>query len=1265
MSNRTIKAPGVEIFEHDMSEYPTIAEGTGVLIAGFAQKGEDYTPYRLTSRSSWLKFYGAPTNEAEEYFYAAANEVIDKGGYLYSVKIPYSNDIKGIYAAAKFKIEESQTLYDKGPNGTFVDETGETVEDLDSEHDPDGVRFQNQYHGLKDLGVNHVSKIAPQGQDFLSYDLVEEYEAGESKPGTNTIYIVDKTRATYTRAVKVKDVQENRDSRSCIGIVPVITAMANTAWFQRQSTGLKAPINELYQPVRALKTIEFPAGAGTAAEYKPTYFEPEDLSIDLIENTAFDRSLSRLAAMQAQSCLINGNMVDGKFAPHVGNQVAVIIFKAFVSTEDGKIDFDIVEQFTGSLDPDARNDKGVSDYIGTKINNNSDYVYFFANFNEPKHVLKADHTFVVGSNSRFRDVEDDITDSNKVVREIKKGKEIVEITKSEEYMAAKAFGAYTVRMLGFDNNENPSEEPGVEVTRGQAYKALNNFYSMDNMNKVAVTNDLTLGDNKPAWSYSEIMNDYDTSDMEGTVAEVLRGSVLNEWFANKRFALTSKFIVAKPACVYAVAEELLNPDGSVKQEAADGAITFDVISPKSGKYENTYVRYDKHGEQTNYTLDSYDESFKLGRLSSRTTKHINELAKARKPILREDMKGVYDDVMEKTYKPSEEELGEDLFQLSIFNSTDYLRAILDFEDLISVEERCADEGINYPLDDAGLVTLQDKMIRKLIVTSMRKTAKYKACLRKIKKAQMALDRLDDTMGTFVSTTTADRPGLNSAKVYIRDLYNSLDSMGVFAGIQIVDEPTQGDSSVAAVVAKSDALEKHIENLINPDTTKKEKADPTKKQAAAKAVKRDSIVENLGDIPTWYIKCRIYLKHVLFDAYKDMYTFLTDTLDGCAQKADRYLQTQQMIDDANIMLGFYPEMAEPIITYTEIAQSINKMYDTFGDLNSTTIDVVCDAGLSNIAQFVKQVYDPSADDGEDVGGLYEPVRFSSAYKFNKYTDLSYWKTIVFKFNNFCKNIRKDCMFVTESPRHLVLNGNKPVVRKSKKDTSVDVNIIPYLTKITGFNTSYGAGYMNWYKTVSDYTGDTLWIPPSIIAAGTYIITDRDYNWWDAPAGQKRGKVDMVDVSFNPNQRQAGEIYDVAWNYAINYQGNYINGIMQEGQKTFQSYHSAFDRVNVRRLFLRCERYVYFASRAFLYEPNTAYTRRRYVDTITPFFEDIKQRGGMYDYIIICDDTNNTPDTIDRNELRVKIGIQPVKTIEFILVDFVASRTGSDWSELATI
>ena len=1271
MSNRTIKAPGVEIFEHDMSEYPAISEGTHVLLAGFAQKGEDYTPYRLTSRSSWLKFYGAPTNEAEEYFYNAANEVLDKGGYLYSVKIPYSNDIKGIYAAAKFRIETCRDLLERDPTGDFfINLDGTENEEIDVQNTPDIVRFMDQYNGLKKLGINSLSKIAPQGQDFLSFDLVEEYEAGESKPSPDTIYIVDKTRATYTRATKVTDVQENRDARSCIGIVPVITTMANTAWFQKQSTGLTSPINELYQPVRALKTIQFPAGAGEAAEYQPTYFKTKydakiqkeftddekikagkltdyyDLTIDLIkEEGSYDRSLSEMAAMQAQSCLVNGNMSEGHFAPDVCNDIAVIVFKAFVSTEDGKIDFDVVESFVGSLDPDARNERGVSKYIGTIINNNSDYIYFFSNLNKPKSVLKMDHAFVVGSNSDFDEVED-------------------KVKNEPEYEASAKFSGYTARMLGFDTNMAPTADAPADVTPNQVKLDLSSFYNQDAKQKCAVTDQLIVGTDKSGWEYADLTKDCgDTDDETANVAAVIHGSVMNEAFHNKKVTITDKFIVGMPSCVYKL--ETKGVDGA---EPAKGAISFVINSPKSDKVQRSYgfeyFRSDSDGERLPYQPDSYESTFRIGRIRPKVSEMIGNIVRSGKGVDGEEFTDLYEDVYEAEYEIDGTLAGQDLFQLSIFNSTDYLRSILKFDDLVNVPVVGEMFGLTDTEDPNQYATLQDKLIRRLIVNSIEKTARYKVYLRRLKKAQAALDRLDDEMATFVDGTKEDTLGPQTARVYVRDLYNSLNNMGVLAGIQVVNEVEEQDSS-AMVITKSEALEKHIENLINPDVTKKEKANPGKKDNKTKKAGPSSILDMLGEYPIWYIKCRVYLRHKLFECYKDMYTYLCNTLDGCAQAKDRYLQTQQSMDDANVMLGFYPEMAEPIITYTEIAQSINKMYDTFGDLNSTTIDVVLDAGLSNIAQFVKQVYDPSADDGEDIGGRYEPVRESASYKFNKWTDVSYWKTIVFKLDTFCKSIRKDCMFVTECPRHLVLNGNKPVVRKSKKDTSVDVNIIPYLTKITGFNTSYGAGYMNWYKTISDYTGDVLWIPPSIVAAGTYILTDRDYNWWDAPAGMKRGAVNMADVSFNPNMRQAGEIYDVAWNYAINYQGEYINGIVQEGQKTFQSYHSAFDRVNVRRLFLRCERYVYFASRAFLYEPNTAYTRRRYVDTITPFFEDIKNRGGMYAYKIICDDSNNTPDTIDRNELRVKIGIQPVKTIEFILVDFVASRTGSDWSELATI
>ena len=1263
MSNRTIKAPGVEIFEHDMSEYPAISEGTHVLLAGFAQKGEDYEPYRLTSRSSWLKFYGAPTNEAEEYFYAAANEVIDKGGYLHSVKIPYDNDIMGIYAAAKFKIETCRDLLERDPSGDFFLNLDGTP-NMDINNGDDAARLMDQYSGLKKLGINSISKIAPQAQDFLSYDLVEEYENGERKPGSDVIYIVDKTRATYTRAVKVEDTQENRDARSCIGILPVITTLANTAWFQKQSTGLTAPINELYQPVRSIKTITFPAGAASAAEYQPTcltsnaYTEEivdkkgnkktithKDLSIDVIqESGSYDRSLSEMAAMQAQSCLANGNMVDGRFAPFVCNDVAVIVFKAFVSTEDSRIDFEVVEQFVGSLDPDARNEKGVSTYIGTLINNTSDYIYFFSNLKDPKTVLKADHAFVAGSNSDFGEIEDKINDD-------------------PDYLAAQAFGGYTARMLGFDDNDE-GEDYMTHV-----YGSLKSFYNQNDKQKVAVTDEIITGGN---FTFDQMTDDVGDTDDESTsgLSGTIHGEVLEAAFSGKKIVVDEEFITDKPSAIYKIGK--LDTDGDkVPDKNVYGKIEFSVLSPESHKSGDDFDRWSKSDNaKANYVPDSYESELLMGRLSDEAAAKIDSIIKSGRAIRSDDVENPFEDVELAKYDLPDEFLDEDLYQLSIFNSTDYLRSITEFESLINVDS-CAGYYGKDADDPEQMAWLKDKMIRLLIVTSMEKTAKYKVYLRRLKKAQAAIDRLDDAMATFVSTTTEHAFGNYNARIYIRDLYNSLNSQGVLSGIQIIKEKT-GDSSSSAAIAgitRSDVVEQKIEDLLNPDTSKKEKADPGKKLAK----KRDeaaltgtaAILKVLADYPEWYIRCRTYLRHKLYQCYKDMYTFLTDTLDDCAMAADRYLQTQQSIDDSNIMLGFYPEMAEPIITYTEIAQSINKIYDTFGDLNSTTIDVVLDAGLSNIAQFVKQVYDPSSEDGEDVGGCYEPVRYSAYYKFNKNTDLSYWKAIVFKWNTFCKSIRKDCMFITDSPRYMVLTGNKPIVRKSKKDTSVDINILPYLTMITGFNTSYGAGYINWYKTVSDYTGDTLWIPPSIMAAGTYIVTDRDYNWWDAPAGMKRGVINMADVSFNPTNKQAGEIYDVSWNYAINYKGDYINGIIQEGQKTFQSYRSAFDRVNVRRLFLRCERYVYFASRAFLYEPNTKYTRQRYVDTITPFFEDIKQRGGMYDYKIICDESNNTPDTIDRNELRVKIGIQPVKTVEFVLVDFVASRTGSDWTELATI
>lgn len=378
----------------------------------------------------------------------------------------------------------------------------------------------------------------------------------------------------------------------------------------------------------------------------------------------------------------------------------------------------------------------------------------------------------------------------------------------------------------------------------------------------------------------------------------------------------------------------------------------------------------------------------------------------------------------------------------------------------------------------------------------------------------------------------------------------------------------------------------------------------------------------------------------------------------------YLDTCDILiakPSAGASLGFYSSMTvEEISISKSIFDGLNKAFEKASDVNQFDIDIVCDAGIANIASFLKAIfndkgpYDLTLTD--DLGNPY-----LNMWKCEKASDpaVKTWKAVEQKFDNFCKKIRKDCMFIADGLRPLVLAGDKKVIRESKPANTIDVNILPYLPAICGLNTNYGAGYMDWFEVADDFTGDFFWCPPSIKAMGCYIDTDVNYNYWDAPAGLTRGIIAATDVSFSPTIKQAGAIYEKNWNYAINYPND---GIILEGQKTFQVKPSALDRVNVRRLCLRLERAVFKIARYFIYEAHTAYTRQRFVDAIDPYFKEAKVAGGLYDYKIICDESNNTPDTIDRNELHVKIGIKPVKTIEFILVDFIVGSTGGSWEEI---
>ena len=1211
MGNRTIKAPGVEIIEHDLSGYTTTNLGTGCLITGFAQKGEDLEPIQITNRSAWLLNFGAPTNEAEEYFYNAGMEVLNQGGFLYAAKIPYSNDIAGIYAASKFTISKNQPLYKfDEEEGMFYEETVDELGNPDKvyltsqEYQPEGYafRFIKNYHSMKDLGLNSLQLIAPTGQDFISKDLVDEYECGESRPNSNIIYLVDKTRAVYTRATEIADKQDNRDSRYCIGIVPVITTLCNTAYFQRKSTGVESDVPELYQPVRSLKTITFPAGAALAAEYKPTTFQEDDLHTPLMQkDSQFATSLSEQAATIAQSCLANGNLVDGKLKPFAANDVAVVVFKAFVSTEDGKIEFSPVETFVGSLDPDGRNEKGLTTFIDTIVNNNSEYIYCFSNLSDPQKVLNPDHGFVAGSDKDYDKTQE-------------------EVENDMEYQAATLFSAYAAKMLGFGEKfEAPM--PGLAAPRDFTLEidengdladfasatmgALRKFYNEDAKQRVCVVDELIKGAKYTGKSLADLAP---TDSLKEYISSLAINGTIH---------VADKFVTELPTVDYRIDKK-----GKTDKSDDRGELLFEL------KKAPEYLR--------KFEIDKYDYSLLLGQYIEKDGTR-DELNDFRVPDV------------------GKMKIGE----LSILNSTDYLRAIYDFESLVDGEQ-LKEEGIAPNWDGTDeyyeqyaeeWALARQKTIQALIVNSIEKAGTFKAKLRYLKKAKINLDKLD----LYFGDSQGQDKGLQvNGKKYVEELFDAYNDVGLLSHIPFV-ENGGGDSSTGTsdIVSKKDALEAKLDAIVNIDTSKPEKMKPRGNNVNQLDEEREFALK--------YLRLKVYLNSQYYQKLADLLAAILKIVEDCAYAQKRYVESMRNIDDASIMLGFYPEMAEPIITYTTIAQSLNKILDTMSNIHESDIDVVCDAGISNIAQFVKQVYDPSADDGEDVGGIYSPVKYASLFKFNKNTDLAYWKTIVYKFDTFCK-FRGDCMFCTEGPRHMVLIGNKQVVRKTKKDTSVDLNILPYLSKIAGFNTSYGAGYLNWYRTISDYTGDTLWVPPSIKAMGTYILTDKQYNWWDAPAGMRRGVINMVETSFNPNRVQAGEIYDVNWNYAIHYLND---GIIQEGQKTFQTRQSALDRVNVRRLIGRIKRYVYFASRQFLYEPHTQAIREKYVKTITPFFQDLVSRGGLYDFKIICDSTNNTPEVIDRNELRVKIGIKPVKTIEFIIIDLCVLNTGASWTEMDAV
>lgn len=214
-----------------------------------------------------------------------------------------------------------------------------------------------------------------------------------------------------------------------------------------------------------------------------------------------------------------------------------------------------------------------------------------------------------------------------------------------------------------------------------------------------------------------------------------------------------------------------------------------------------------------------------------------------------------------------------------------------------------------------------------------------------------------------------------------------------------------------------------------------------------------------------------------------------------------------------------------------------------------------------------------------------------------------------------------------------------------------------TEAAGQNSSYAATYWPWVQLQSA-ANKAVWAPASVVIPGVYAFTDNASAPWFAPAGLVRGGIPgVIQTELKLTKAQRDTLYAAKVNPIATFPGT---GISIMGQKTLQTKASALDRVNVRRLLIELKKFIGDQARNLVFEQNTIATRNRFLATVNPYLESVVQRQGLYAYRVVMDDTNNTADVVDRNQLVGQIFIQPTKTVEFVVLDFTIEPTGATFA-----
>jgi len=241
-----------------------------------------------------------------------------------------------------------------------------------------------------------------------------------------------------------------------------------------------------------------------------------------------------------------------------------------------------------------------------------------------------------------------------------------------------------------------------------------------------------------------------------------------------------------------------------------------------------------------------------------------------------------------------------------------------------------------------------------------------------------------------------------------------------------------------------------------------------------------------------------------------------------------------------------------------------------------------------------------------------------------------------------------------------------VAENRGDTFVVIDPVVYGSSLTdattqseAVDTNYGAMYWPWVQVPDNQTGKNRWVPPSVVIPGIYAFNDKVAHPWFAPAGLNRGGIDTaIQAERKLTHSNRDDLYESSMNPIATFPGQ---GVTVWGQKTLQKKASALDRINVRRLLIKVKKFIASSSRFLVFEQNNAATRRRFLNIVNPFLEQVQSNSGLTAFRVVMDETNNTPDVVDRNILYGQIFIQPTRTAEFIVLDFTVQPSGATFPE----